>query len=163
MQIPDIRPEWRTSTVVALCNSMRAVQDFAALPILADALQDAGCDDEALLSQLRGPVPEYPEAAAVVASVLSEETATSVAWLVEFTNAADCPMFATTFAAATGHHDLNRDEEGYCGSENDGEYLMFWGRDAHSEIPPEFWDHVEKVAGKPIPGRDRVSRFACSC
>ena len=32
-------------------------RDFAAMPILADALQDAGCDHEDILSHCRGPGP----------------------------------------------------------------------------------------------------------
>src|SRR5262249_13169144 len=37
-------PEWRTSTVVSLARSMYESRNFAAMPILSDALQDAGCD-----------------------------------------------------------------------------------------------------------------------
>jgi hypothetical protein len=32
-------------------------RDFSAMPILADALQDAGCTDEAILTHCRGPGP----------------------------------------------------------------------------------------------------------
>jgi hypothetical protein len=46
---------------------------------------------------------------------------------------------------------------------NDGEYLFFAGRDAHGEIPPEFWDHVEVVTGKKIGPEDRAQYFSCSC
>jgi hypothetical protein len=38
-------PEWRTSTAVALARSMLQRRDFDLFPYLADALQDAGCDD----------------------------------------------------------------------------------------------------------------------
>ena len=43
-------PEWRTSTVVALASQMYESRDFSAMPILADALQDAGCEDEQVLA-----------------------------------------------------------------------------------------------------------------
>lgn len=46
-------PAWRTSTVVGLANSAYLGRDFASLPILADALQDAGCEDETILSHCR--------------------------------------------------------------------------------------------------------------
>lgn len=49
--------EWRTSTVLALAQQMYDSRDFAAMPILADALQDAGCADEAILTQCRGSGP----------------------------------------------------------------------------------------------------------
>jgi hypothetical protein len=32
-------------------------RDFSAMPILADALQDAGCEDESILAHCRGPGP----------------------------------------------------------------------------------------------------------
>jgi hypothetical protein len=32
-------------------------RDFGAMPILADALQDAGCDNEDILDHCRGPGP----------------------------------------------------------------------------------------------------------
>jgi len=50
-------PEWRTSTAVALAGQMYESRDFSAMPILADALQDAGCDNEAILSHCRGSGP----------------------------------------------------------------------------------------------------------
>ena len=46
---PWLDPDWATSTVVALARQMDDTGDFSAVPILADALQDAGCDDEAVL------------------------------------------------------------------------------------------------------------------
>lgn len=45
--------DWRTDTVLALARQMSAAGDFSAMPILADALQDAGCADEALLALCR--------------------------------------------------------------------------------------------------------------
>jgi hypothetical protein len=49
--------EWRTSTAVALAGQMYESRDFGAMPILADALQDAGCDNEEVLNHCRGPGP----------------------------------------------------------------------------------------------------------
>ncbi|AMV27480.1 hypothetical protein VT84_23975 [Gemmata sp. SH-PL17] len=50
-------PEWRTSAVVALAAQMYESRDFSAMPILGDALQDAGCDRADVLSHCRGPGP----------------------------------------------------------------------------------------------------------
>ncbi len=50
-------PEWRTSTVLALSQQMYESRDFSAMPILADALQEAGCEDETILTHSRGPGP----------------------------------------------------------------------------------------------------------
>lgn len=49
--------EWRTSTTVALAQEMHDSRDFSAMPILADALQDASCDNENILNHCRGPGP----------------------------------------------------------------------------------------------------------
>jgi hypothetical protein len=50
-------PTWRTSTVVALARQMYDSRDFALMPILADALQDAGCEHEEVLAHCRGGGP----------------------------------------------------------------------------------------------------------
>ncbi|VTR94122.1 Uncharacterized protein OS=Sorangium cellulosum (strain So ce56) GN=sce5710 PE=4 SV=1 [Gemmata massiliana] len=50
-------PSWRTSTAVALASQMYESRDFGAMPILADALQDAGCDSTDVLDHCRGPGP----------------------------------------------------------------------------------------------------------
>lgn len=50
-------PEWRTGTAAALARQMYESRDFTAMPILADALQDAGCDDEDVLAHCRGDGP----------------------------------------------------------------------------------------------------------
>jgi hypothetical protein len=47
-------PAWLTSTVVTLAQQMYDSRDFTAMPILADALMDAGCDDEQVLTHCRG-------------------------------------------------------------------------------------------------------------
>jgi hypothetical protein len=49
--------EWRTDTVVLLVRTVSESRDFGAMPILADALQDAGCDSDEILSHCRGPGP----------------------------------------------------------------------------------------------------------
>lgn len=54
---PAFEPEWRTSTAVALAQGMYKSRDFSAMPILADALQDAGCDNADILDHCRGPGP----------------------------------------------------------------------------------------------------------
>jgi len=50
-------PAWRTSTVMSLASQMYESRDFGAMPILADALQDAGCDNEDILNHCRGDGP----------------------------------------------------------------------------------------------------------
>lgn len=85
-------------------------------------------------------------------------------WLRDFIENSDCPSYDVVIAAATGRSLPSIDDE--YGSEsykNDGEYLHFWGRDAHSNIPPEFWDHIEVVTGVKVPPEMRAESFSCSC
>ncbi len=49
----DFDPEWQTDTAVALAQTMYDARNFHAMPILADALQDAGCEDAAILDHCR--------------------------------------------------------------------------------------------------------------
>ena len=44
---------WRTDTAVSLARTMYESREFGAMPILADALQDAGCDSEDILNHCR--------------------------------------------------------------------------------------------------------------
>lgn len=42
-------PEWRSATVLALAGRMYAAEDFAGMPVLHDALMDAGCGSDLML------------------------------------------------------------------------------------------------------------------
>ena len=44
---------WRTSDVMMLAQRIYDERDFGAMPILADALQDAGCDSGDILDHCR--------------------------------------------------------------------------------------------------------------
>ncbi len=48
-------PSWLTSTVLSLANGIYNDKAFDRMPILADALQDAGCDNEDVLNHCRQP------------------------------------------------------------------------------------------------------------
>src|SRR5262249_19138340 len=59
-----LKPAWRTPTVTALATGTynervlpAGTLDPDRLAVLADALEDAGCDNEDILSHLRGPGP----------------------------------------------------------------------------------------------------------
>ena len=49
--------DWRTSAVRELADALYEARDFSHMPVLADALQDAGCEDAAILGHCRGPGP----------------------------------------------------------------------------------------------------------
>jgi hypothetical protein len=65
-------PEWRTNDAVALAQQMYDSRDFGAMPILADALQDAGCDNEPILSHCRDATLTHVRGCWVVDLVLGK-------------------------------------------------------------------------------------------
>jgi hypothetical protein len=48
---------WRTSDVVGLARAIYDERAFERMPILADALMDAGCEDEVIIAHCRGDGP----------------------------------------------------------------------------------------------------------
>ncbi|MCE9568115.1 MAG: hypothetical protein K8U57_39435 [Planctomycetes bacterium] len=48
-----IDKRWASDTVLSLAKHIYESRDFSAMPILADALQDAGCDNEDILNHCR--------------------------------------------------------------------------------------------------------------
>lgn len=126
-----INPAWRTADVVALCTGMRNERNYEALPILADALQDADCAAAELLDKLRDSTLELWEREMLVALVLSDETAAAVGWLREFTR-------------RINHHDHDGydEEKGVYINErpsdtdpHDYEYVVLQGRIAAGHAP----------------------------
>jgi hypothetical protein len=55
--VPVLDPRWLTADVLWIAAGIEADLAFDRLPILADALQDAGCDNARLLDHCRGPGP----------------------------------------------------------------------------------------------------------
>ncbi|HYT87959.1 MAG TPA: hypothetical protein VEL76_04510 [Gemmataceae bacterium] len=49
-----IDPSWRTPSVLTLANSIYENLRFEDMPVLADALEEAGCTDSAILDHCRG-------------------------------------------------------------------------------------------------------------
>lgn len=93
--------------------------------------------------------PAFPEASLDATGSNKTE---SEAWLRNFIDSANCPGYEEVIAAAVNN-----------GDSWDSQYLHFNGSDAHGEIPPEFWRHVEIVTGRTIPHSARASYFSCSC
>ena len=54
IHLVSLDPSWLTSTVIALANGIYEERAFDRMPILADALQDAGCDNDEILNHCRG-------------------------------------------------------------------------------------------------------------
>jgi hypothetical protein len=52
-----IDPRWLTSTVIDLAQAIYDERAFDRMPILADALMDAGCDNQEMIAHCRGDGP----------------------------------------------------------------------------------------------------------
>lgn len=79
----EVDPRWLSSTVIDLAQLMQAEQDFSRLPILGDALMDAGCDCGPLLVACQNEKePAY--AKRLVALLLGGAHAEAAKWLEEF-------------------------------------------------------------------------------
>jgi hypothetical protein len=52
-----VEPSWQTLAVVALATSIYDERNWDDLPVLGDALQEAGCTDAELLAHVRGTGP----------------------------------------------------------------------------------------------------------
>jgi hypothetical protein len=63
---------WRTETAVSLAAGIYEARAFDRLPILADALEEAGCDHADVLTHCRGPGP-HARGCWVVDAVLGKE------------------------------------------------------------------------------------------
>jgi hypothetical protein len=66
-------PAWRTDTAVQLARQMYESRDFSAMPILADALQDAGCDSDDILNHCRDANATHVRGCWVVDLVLGKQ------------------------------------------------------------------------------------------
>jgi hypothetical protein len=66
-------PAWRTDTAVTLARTMYESRDFGAMPILADALQDAGCDNPDILAHCRDTAQVHVRGCWVCDLVLGKE------------------------------------------------------------------------------------------
>lgn len=68
-----VNPSWLTSTVVTLARQMYESRDFSAMPILADALQDAGCDNDDVRRHCQDIEAKHVRGCWVVDSVLGKQ------------------------------------------------------------------------------------------
>jgi hypothetical protein len=66
-------PAWLTSDVLALARGIYDERAFDRMPILADALQDAGCDSEDVLNHCRDANQVHVRGCWVVDLVLGKE------------------------------------------------------------------------------------------
>lgn len=185
--IPVVKPEWRTENVIGICHSMRESQDFSAAPILADALQDAGCDDEELLSFLRRPEGgSYADFAAAVACVLSDGAREAVAWVVKCAEELGPNYGYESYEVESGttspedalvdpmdYHELMRYAKDYVDTGGDEIKVQVgdesWRNVMVGERLRKFWECYQVITGKTYKLTDESGWrleghfFSCSC
>jgi hypothetical protein len=71
-QTLDLAPSWLTSEVVEVAHTMYDARAFDRMPILGDALEDAGCADAAILAHCRDRV-EHVRGCWVVDALLGKQ------------------------------------------------------------------------------------------
>jgi hypothetical protein len=54
---PAFDPKWRTPAVMGVSQHIDDERDFAGMPVLGNALEEAGCNDAKVLAHCRGPGP----------------------------------------------------------------------------------------------------------
>ena len=72
--VPPLRTDWLTSDVVALARGVQSEATIDRLPILADALQDAGCGDPLVIEHLQ-TCPDHAPSCWVVEMILDQAAA----------------------------------------------------------------------------------------
>lgn len=98
--------------------------------------------------------PSFPEDISVEKSEL---------WLRQYIEFADCPSYEDIITAIKGE-DMGYDSDYYSSAyELNNDYFHFNGRDAHGDIPDEFWDHIEIVTGIKVSSWERPGQWSCSC
>jgi hypothetical protein len=160
-----MKSEWRTNTVVQLCQAMREGRDFSALPLLARVLKSAGCDDEDLVKSLHENGSDVIEAQRLVALVYSEETASAVRWMAQwgkgvdfFNRPDDCRMNAYEDAMWVGNHvddkevfPFLRDTGKHFNCQptaNRREYFRNWSLITGILVQPEDQDRIETASSR---------------
>ena len=72
--LPPLHKDWLTSDVIALARGIHATSAFDGLPVLHDALLEAGCDDPLVVEHLR-TCPDHSPSCWVVEMILAGITA----------------------------------------------------------------------------------------
>ncbi len=73
VRLPPVNPQWRTAAVQALCAAVVRTGQADALAVLADALEEAGCDHAEVLTHCRDRAVAHGRACWVVGWLRSEE------------------------------------------------------------------------------------------
>lgn len=159
---------WRTKNVVAICQAMRETDDYSACPVLADALDDAGCDDVDLLSSLRS-FRDTCRLQRLVAIVYSKETEEAVRKIEKFAESLGHRAFSQEGddygeVVPVSYERLMRVGDRWTAPDQlYPEYTTEYGssdlRDRHEYDFGELWEPYLVITGR----QGKGNPFCCSC
>lgn len=183
-----MKPEWRTPAVTGLCDVILGCQVMGAkevdfmMPLLADALTDAGCDDKKFLKRVRGSEKRgMVEIQRLANMISSEERAEAVRWIEDFADRwhfgyeYEVPEgeeygdyvpgdgYAVLVEAAAQEMEHGEDPDDY------GRYVTAMGIDLHSpdelgDDHDKFWETLEMVTNRRFDAAHRGGfHWSCSC
>jgi hypothetical protein len=153
---------------------MLDTREFDALPILSDALLDAGCTDDDLLTRCQDPDLKPVLAERVVNLVYSDETAAAVRWLEQFVRDINYRDYKDEDDEVSTESDTNPHtyeyiiQAGHQGVEEGG---MYFGSDAGADFfrdsadnRREFFRNWSLVTGVLVPEEVQEDiGFRCAC
>ena len=165
---------WRTPTVVSICEAIKQTEDYTALPILADALDDADYPDQWVLKGLRSGVMNPIEAQRLIALLHSEESAQAVKKIDELAEQMGARLFENEgdneydAPKPTTYERLMRIGNRYITA--DGSYAAYTTELGSRELeydwnPEEFWKAYCLITGKAGHGNPFIGvepDYACS-
>lgn len=153
---------WNDGTVPKLAQTIYDDKRLDLLPILADALEEAGHPEQERIRKLFCNGPSKIAAMREISLLIGGELADSVAWIDEYVK------------KFPGH---DASEEGYWNNPDityemimqlavDGNFITEGGaedwRSTWYNSEDQFWDHYEKVMGEVAEHRGETL-FSCSC
>jgi hypothetical protein len=153
---------------------MLDIRQFDTMPILADALQDAGCADDKLLAQCQNPELESVQAERLVNLIYSEETAAAVRWLEQFVRDINYNDYKDENDEVGTPSDTEPHTYEYIiqsGRQGVEEGHMYFGSDAGADFFRDGEDNVREffrnwslVTGVAVPeeAREKIT-FSCAC
>lgn len=148
---------WWNETVMALVAGILAGQAWDRLPILADAMEDAGCEDTNLLYSLRND--DWINNRKPKATLWLDRLIAGVITVDQLEKAVDWfDTWITEFAGDDGRTEAERDKQtatewfidvldGYVLSDGDGRFVTY-GYQTDVPLKP-MWEHYETLTGHP--------------
>lgn len=163
---------WQTETVLALAQQMRESKDYSAMPILADALEDAGYDDSSRLSICRSTEMTDIDYCRLLCEVIGGELEKAVEWMEHFSRELD--NGTRDDDEYYGHQDLTMNYNKLMTLAQDylktGEFITEYGtehwRDTFNSSDETFWKNYRLIMNDNSPPMYEFgdgSFFNCSC